>query len=148
MSPAEDQRRLTAALGRVASGLFILSARRGDLETGMLTSWVQQCSFEPPQVSVAVKRGRWLADWLTDGAGFALNVLDDTQTDMIVHFGRGFNQGEPAFRGVPIDRSAEGNPTSIHARKMPVGSRTSIGGSSAEESPPLLKAIPSSYDRQ
>jgi len=110
VSPAEDQRRLTAALGRVASGLFILSARRGDLETGMLTSWVQQCSFEPPQVSVAVKRGRWLADWLTDGAGFALNVLDDTQTDMIVHFGRGFNQGEPAFRGVPIDRSAEGNP--------------------------------------
>jgi hypothetical protein len=31
---------------------------------------------------------------------------------------------------------------------MPVGSRTAIGGSSAEESPPLLKAIPSSYERQ
>jgi len=31
---------------------------------------------------------------------------------------------------------------------MPVASRTLIGGSSAEDRPALLKAIPSSYDRQ
>jgi flavin reductase (DIM6/NTAB) family NADH-FMN oxidoreductase RutF len=72
----------------------------------MLVSWVQQCSFTPPGVSVAVQRGRALLDWLTDGAGFVLNILDDSQTDMIVHFGRGFELGQPAFTGLEVDRDA------------------------------------------
>jgi flavin reductase (DIM6/NTAB) family NADH-FMN oxidoreductase RutF len=105
----EPQRQLAAALGRVASGLFVLTARRGEAETGMLASWVQQCSFEPPLVSVAVARGREIAACLTAGALFTLNILDDTQTDMIVHFGRGFAAGEPAFTGLEVERG-EGGP--------------------------------------
>src|SRR5262249_28058397 len=91
-------------------GLFILTARRGDAETGMLASWVQQCSFEPPQLSLAVKRERFLTAWLTEGASFTLNVLDDTQTDMIVHFGRGFAEGEAAFTGLDVERLDDGGP--------------------------------------
>ena len=49
---------LFAALGRVPSGLFILTARHGHRETGMLASWVQQCSFDPPQLSLCLRRGR------------------------------------------------------------------------------------------
>lgn len=37
---------------------------------------------------------------------------------------------------------------SIQASRSPVGSRTEMGGWSADERPPLLKAIPSSKDRQ
>jgi flavin reductase (DIM6/NTAB) family NADH-FMN oxidoreductase RutF len=97
-------KQLAAALGRIPSGLFILTARRGAQETGMLTSWVQQCAFEPPHVSVALHRDRELLAWLTDGAPFTLNILDDSQTDMIVHFGRGFTLEEPAFAGLDVDR--------------------------------------------
>jgi len=85
--------------------MFIVTIRHGDEETGMLASWVQQCSFDPPQVSIAVKHGRWLADWLTQGAALVVNILDDAQTDMIVHFGRGFAPGEAAFNGLEIERS-------------------------------------------
>jgi flavin reductase (DIM6/NTAB) family NADH-FMN oxidoreductase RutF len=101
---------LLAALGRVPSGLFVLTARRGAAETGMLASWVQQCSFEPPRVSVALARGRELAAWLVEGAVFTLNILDDTQTDMIVHFGRGFALDQPAFEGLEVERGPEGGP--------------------------------------
>jgi hypothetical protein len=52
------------ALGRIPSGLFILTARFEDQSTGMLASWVQQVSFDPPLVSVAVKKGRFVANWL------------------------------------------------------------------------------------
>ena len=45
-------------------------------------------------------------------------------------------------------RSAEGTPMSIHARRMPVGSLMEIGASLASERPPLLNAMPSSYERQ
>ncbi len=76
----------------------------------MLTSWVQQCSFTPPRVSVALQSGREIAAWLTPGVPFTLNVLDDTQTDMIVHFGRGFTPGEPAFEGLEVERSGDAGP--------------------------------------
>jgi flavin reductase (DIM6/NTAB) family NADH-FMN oxidoreductase RutF len=104
MPDGEGRKELGQALGRVPSGLFVLTARRGDLETGMLTSWVQQVSFEPLQLSVALKQGREINAWLTPGARFTLNVLDDSQTDMIGHFGRGFALGEPAFTDLAVER--------------------------------------------
>jgi flavin reductase (DIM6/NTAB) family NADH-FMN oxidoreductase RutF len=108
MSEAESFKQLAAALGRVPSGLFVLTARNDDFETGMLASWVQQCSFDPPRVSVALGRERAVTSWLTNGALFALNILDDTQTDMISHFGRGFELGQPAFAGLEVTRLPSG----------------------------------------
>src|SRR5262245_61093727 len=105
MSDADRMKPWAGALGRIPSGMYILTVRHGNDETGMLASWVQQCSFDPPQVSVAVRQGRWLAGWLTEGAPLVLNILDDTQTDMIVHFGRGFAPGEAAFAGLEVQRS-------------------------------------------
>lgn len=98
---------LAAALGRIASGVFILTARHGTQETGMLASWVQQCSFDPPLVTMAIKRDRHLNDWLEADTPFILNILDDTQTDMIAHFGRGFSPDEPAFDGLLVERHEE-----------------------------------------
>jgi flavin reductase (DIM6/NTAB) family NADH-FMN oxidoreductase RutF len=110
MTDSDPHKQLGAALGRIPSGLFVLTARRGEQETGMLASWVQQCSFEPPQISVAVKRGREVAAWLTEGAAFVLNVLDDSQTDVLIHFGKGFPLGEPAFDGLEVERTEGGVP--------------------------------------
>jgi len=108
MNETERVKGWAAALGRVPSGLFVVTARRGAAETGMLASWVQQCSFDPPQLSLAVKKGRWVTAWLTEGASFVVNVLDDGQTDMIVHFGRGFAEGEAAFTGLEVERCEAG----------------------------------------
>jgi flavin reductase (DIM6/NTAB) family NADH-FMN oxidoreductase RutF len=110
VSGHDPHKALAAALGRVASGLFVLTARQGDQTTGMLASWVQQCSFVPPLVSVAVHRDREVHDWLTAGALFTLNILDDTQTDMIVHFGKGFKAGEPAFTDLDVRPLDGGGP--------------------------------------
>lgn len=76
----------------------------------MLASWVQQCSFDPPQVSLALQRGREIGAWLNPGDVFTINILDETQTDMIVHFGRGFALGVAAFEGLEVERPAEGGP--------------------------------------
>jgi flavin reductase (DIM6/NTAB) family NADH-FMN oxidoreductase RutF len=42
--------------------------------------------------------------WLTPGAALTVNILDAGQTDMIVHFGRGFALSEPAFEGLEVER--------------------------------------------
>jgi flavin reductase (DIM6/NTAB) family NADH-FMN oxidoreductase RutF len=95
---------LLAALGRIPSGLFVLTGRRGDAETGMLASWVQQCSFVPPLISVALRRGRVLSDWLEEGVAFTVHILPEGSKELVAHFGKGFNAGEPAFDGVEVER--------------------------------------------
>jgi len=109
MEPVNPTKQLQAALGRIVSGMFIITAGQGENETGMLASWVQQCSFDPPLVSVALRKGREIASWLPEGARFIVNILDDTQTDMLIHFGRGFSEKEPAFADVDVERM-DGSP--------------------------------------
>lgn len=97
---------LALALGRTPSGLFILTARDGDRETGMLASWVQQCSFAPPQVSVALRPDRDVVAWLGEGAPFTLNQIGEGQNYLLSHFGKGFSLDQPAFAGLEVERPA------------------------------------------
>ncbi len=106
-----------AALGRVPSGLFVLSLTTAGRETGMLASWVQQCSFTPPRVSAAVAKERWVLPELTDGTAFVVNVLGEGEKKLVAHFGKGFGPDEPAFADLNVTYSADGAPvlTAAHA---------------------------------
>lgn len=106
---------LVAALGRIASGAFILTAGRGDQETGRLVSWVQQCSFAPPQVTVAVNKAGGVLDLLPDGSAFVLNVIPEDGKKLMIHFGRGFAPGAPAFEGVEVRRDGDSPPVLLTA---------------------------------
>src|SRR5579872_4482658 len=79
----------TSAIGRIPSGIFILTCHGPVNEIATLVIWVQQCSFEPPMVSVAIRKGRDIVDQLKDGASFALNILADGQKELLAHFGKG-----------------------------------------------------------
>lgn len=98
-------------LGRTPSGVFIVTARHADgRETGFLASWVQQASFSPPMVTVAVNRKRFLHDWLANSPGVVLNLVGESQKHFLKHFGAGFGPDESAFDGVNLNRSATGLP--------------------------------------
>ena len=81
----------------------------------MLASWVQQCSFEPPQIVAAFAKDRWVLAWLTAGAAFAVNVLGEGQKPLLAHFGKGFGPGEPAFEGLDLKREAPAAPMLLAA---------------------------------
>ncbi len=97
-------------LGRIPSGVFILTARHENEETGMLTSWVQQAGFDPPMISVAIRIGRYIAQWLTNEAPFVLNVIRSDQINLLKHFGKGFEPDQNAFDGVQFERDPRGVP--------------------------------------
>lgn len=99
-----------AALGRLPSGLFIITASHNGQQTGMLASWVQQCGFEPPAISLAMKKGRPLLDWLQSGSKFAVNIIEDGNKSFVAHFGKGFEPGEPAFEGLAVSIDEAGTP--------------------------------------
>ena len=107
---------IAAVLGRTPSGVFILSAGDGEgLETGMLASWVQQASFDPPMISVAVNSKRYLNAWLHKVPRVALSILGESQPQFVKHFGKGFEPGEAAFEGLSVARGANGLPVLVDA---------------------------------
>jgi flavin reductase (DIM6/NTAB) family NADH-FMN oxidoreductase RutF len=101
---------LDPALGRIPSGIYILTLRHGDDSTGMLASWAMQAGFEPPMFTVAVRLGRYVVDWIADEAEVALNIVGESQKELLGHFGRGFKPGEWAFEDVPLVERSAGAP--------------------------------------
>jgi flavin reductase (DIM6/NTAB) family NADH-FMN oxidoreductase RutF len=97
-------------LGRIPSGIYILTIGTGPRATGMLGSWVMQAGFEPPMISVAVKLGRYVCDWLSEGQPFVLNVVAERQKHLLRHFYKGFEPGTNAFEGLAITHCARGVP--------------------------------------
>jgi len=104
MSAGTDDDSLAAALGRIPSGLFILTMKNADRETGMLASWVQQCSFNPPQLTAAIRQDRDVLTWLAQGAMFTVNVIPEGGKALVAHFGKGFELNQPAFEGLNVHR--------------------------------------------
>lgn len=105
-----------AVLGRTPSGLFVVTAADASgRETGMLASWIQQASFTPPMITVAVNQKRYLNRWLDEVPRLAVSVLGESHRDLLRHFAAGFEPDEPAFEGVECRRGANGLPVLARA---------------------------------
>ena len=50
----KNKKQVGKALGRVASGLYVVTTKFEDKEDAVLASWVNQCSFDPPAVTIAL----------------------------------------------------------------------------------------------
>jgi len=101
---------LAKALGRIPSGLFIVTAGSGESATGFLASFVQQVGMEPPVLSVAVKAERPAAQLIRDHGAFCVAVIDEASKHLMGHYARGFEPGEPAFEGINSAESSLGVP--------------------------------------
>ncbi|QDU80857.1 Diflavin flavoprotein A 1 [Polystyrenella longa] len=107
---------LAKVLGKTPSGLHILIAGDGTGNTtGMLASWVQQASFEPPAVTVAVNKKRYINDWLSKHPHVVLNLVGESQNEFLKQFGKGFEPDEPAFEGIVTGTADNGLPTLTEA---------------------------------
>ena len=97
------------ALGRIPSGLFIVTTLREAEPVGFLGSFVMQAGFEPPTVSLAVGRDRpHLADIRRSGR-FALSVLDPQSRGLMAPFLRKLDEGASPFQTLSVRRTAAGS---------------------------------------
>lgn len=101
------------ALGRIASGCFILTVQDGRRSTGVLVSWVQQAAFEPPMVTVCLRSGRPAGALVEASGRFLLNVIGADPKPMFKHFGKGFSLEQDAFEGLTIEPTSYGPLISI-----------------------------------
>jgi flavin reductase (DIM6/NTAB) family NADH-FMN oxidoreductase RutF len=71
-----DNAELASALGKLVSGLYIISLKDGDREAGFLASWVQQAGFNPPMITVAFNKERAAHFTLLTGSGnLVVNIM-------------------------------------------------------------------------
>ncbi|WP_428938945.1 flavin reductase family protein [Fontivita pretiosa] len=104
-----DEQAIGKALGRVPSGVFVLTAKHGPAVGAMLASWVQQASFKPPAVSVAIARGRPIAQLIRDSGRLALSILPDEDRSLMKHYAR-LKPGEDPFAGISTRPAPSGVP--------------------------------------
>jgi flavin reductase (DIM6/NTAB) family NADH-FMN oxidoreductase RutF len=102
MSQPDDPRRsaLARALGRIPSGLFIVTARDGWANAGLLASWLQQAGFAPAAVTVAIGRDREIVEIIERTGRLVVNQLSEGQHRLMRHFARSMRSDDGAFPGI------------------------------------------------
>ena len=100
---------LARALGRIPSGLFIVTSTRGAEPVGFLGSFVMQAGFEPPTVSVAVGRDRPHLEDIRRSGRFALSVLDPQSRGLMAPFLRKLEEGASPFQALAVRRTSAGS---------------------------------------
>ncbi|MEM7771752.1 MAG: diflavin flavoprotein [Cyanobacteria bacterium P01_E01_bin.6] len=102
---------LEKALGRISSGLYILTAQKGELNGAMLASWVSQASLEPLGFTVAVAKDRAIESLMHVGDRFVLNILEEgNYQSLMKHFLKRFPPGADRFEGVKTRIAENGSP--------------------------------------
>ena len=102
---------LDKALGRISGGLYIITAKKGDVQGAMLASWVAQASFEPLGFTVAVAKDRAIESMMQVSDRFVLNILEEgNYQPLMKHFLKRFAPGADRFAGVKTQPAENGSP--------------------------------------
>ncbi|MEL7243896.1 MAG: diflavin flavoprotein [Cyanobacteria bacterium J06573_2] len=92
---------LEKSLGRISTGLYIITAKKAEVQSAMLASWVTQASLNPLGVAIAVAKDRAIESLLHVGDSFVLNVLEEGKYQgLMKHFLKRFAPGADRFAGV------------------------------------------------
>lgn len=92
-----------SAVGHIPSGLFIVAVQDLDsqITDGYLASWIQQVSFDPLIVALAIKPGRPAYDLIKAGKTFAINIVGDHDKNYLKHFWKGYDPDQNPFKELP-----------------------------------------------
>jgi len=101
----KNKKQVGKALGKVASGLYVVTAKCEDKEDAVLASWVNQCSFEPPAVTIALATLRSARLLVEASEAFIVNVLPKEDMALLKHFSR---PPEEIFKGVKTRKGFNG----------------------------------------
>jgi len=104
--PTPDHPPLALALGRIPSGLYIVTTTASEGPLGFLGSFVAQVGLEPPTVCVAVGKDRAHLTAMRASGRFALSVIDAESTGLMKPF---FQSGGDPFEDLETAQTAAGS---------------------------------------
>ncbi len=104
----KHKKEIGKALGRVPSGLFVVTAKHKDKEDAVLASWVNQCSFDPPALTVALRVTRQARLLVEASQAFIVNVLGKESNDLMKHFFKAPVPGVSVFDRLKVSKGFHG----------------------------------------
>lgn len=108
MSPEPSP--LGLALGRLPTGLYIVSVPAEPEPVGFVGSFVMQVAFEPPSVCVAIKQGRAHLDAIRCAGRFGISILDEHSQGAMKAFFKKSPDGQGPFAQLPFTSAPGGAP--------------------------------------
>jgi flavin reductase (DIM6/NTAB) family NADH-FMN oxidoreductase RutF len=116
-SHTETQReQLGKALGRLASGVYIVTINVEGQPHGLLATWVSQASFEPAAITLSFNKERPIVKSIEPGTMLTLNVLSKKNMDIFKAFARPSKEAhDDRFEGLPLKENDKGGPIFAHA---------------------------------
>jgi flavin reductase (DIM6/NTAB) family NADH-FMN oxidoreductase RutF len=101
---------IATSVGHIPSGLFIVTVKdpEGSVIDGYLASWIQQISFRPLMISLAIKPGRPAYDLIKAGKVFAVNIVGDHDKSYLKHFWKGYDPSLNPFTELPSFQGENG----------------------------------------
>jgi flavin reductase (DIM6/NTAB) family NADH-FMN oxidoreductase RutF len=104
-----DKESVGKAIGRIATGVFVITMDQAGERDGIMASWVCQAGFEPPMLTVCVHKDRHILELMGVGKSFTVNVLGKANMDAFKNFAKPFAPGLDRFEGLNLlDHSTAG----------------------------------------
>jgi flavin reductase (DIM6/NTAB) family NADH-FMN oxidoreductase RutF len=113
-----NEKRISLALGSIPSGLFIVTVRNGEHRGAFLASWIQQTSFHPPMITMAMAKDRPIGHWFSQGRLFGVHILSDHHKKLLKHFAKPPVDPEEVFEGLRHHPSLMGVPVLTESLNM------------------------------
>lgn len=106
----KNKTRIAPVLGSIPSGLFIVSVRQGEEQGAFLASWIQQTSFHPPMITMAMSNDRPIGSWFQPKRIFGVHILGESHKKLLKHFAKPPKEPSQVFEGVHMHTSGYGIP--------------------------------------
>lgn len=104
----ETKQSIGKALGKIPSGVYILTATHAGKSAAMMVSWAQQAAFSPPAISIAMAKDRFIRKLIDAGGALALSIIPKGDTSLMKKYARGIPEGEDPFAGMSIGYTPNG----------------------------------------
>ncbi|QXE21984.1 flavin reductase domain protein FMN-binding protein [Richelia sinica FACHB-800] len=86
------------AVGRIVGSVCVITAKQGEVSTGMLGAWISQASFNPPGITIAIAKERAIESLMYPGGKLVINIIPEgLSVDYMKHFRKNFAPGEDRF---------------------------------------------------
>lgn len=99
---------MAAAVGKIPSGLFIVTAAGNGSKEGYLASWIQQASFEPLLLNLAIRPGRPCHELIRSTGRLGINIVGHKNGGMMKPFWSPSPDTDP-FAGLEWSLTERGN---------------------------------------
>jgi len=101
-------RGIEKALGSLAYGLYIVTAKFSGKRNAMVASWVSQVSHDPPRIMVAIRKNRYTHSLISSARAFGLMVVEHGRERELSRF-KGPDP-EEKFTGLDVREGKSGSP--------------------------------------